>query len=177
MALALTAGVLLFTLAILFAISRRQTSRLVNLDWHELVARLEPLPVDAIGQVAAEYLKPVKGQIGLDPNVVWNSIGGEEGLRRMRANAEVLIALAAYAQRWNFHESVIVAERMRHDGVALRRALFYLALSSKLARGRVYGPFYVHQAVSSYQLMRQRLLALYESSHAGRMPELLTAQF
>ncbi len=177
MVLAFIAGALFLLLAALFCLARRQTSRLSNLGWHELVARLEPLPVDAIAYMADEYLNPVKGQIGLDPNAAWISIGGEDGLRRMRANAEVLIALAAYAQRWNFHESVIVAERMRHDGVALRRALFYLAWNSKLARRKVYGPFYLQQAVSSYQLMRQRLLALYETSHAGRMPELLTAQF
>ena len=177
MVLAVSAGSLLLLFAALFVLSRRQTSRLHNLDWHELVARLEPLPVQAIARAADEYLNPVKGQVGLDPNDLWNSIGGEEGLRRMRANAEILIALAAYAQRWNFHEGVIVAERMRHDAVALRRALFYLALNSKLARGRVYGPFYMQQAVSSYQLMRQRLLALYESSHAGRMPDLIVAQF
>lgn len=177
MVLAIIAGALFLLLAGLFALSRRQTSRLSDLDWHQLVARLEPLPVDAVAHVADEYLHPVKGQIGLDPNAAWIGIGGDDGLRRMRANAEVLIALAAYAQRWNFHESVIVAERMRYDGIALRRALFYLSLNSKFARGKVHGPFYLQQAVSSYQLMRQRLLALYETSHAGRMSDLLTAQF
>jgi hypothetical protein len=33
-------------------------------------------------------------------------------------------------------------------------------------------PFNVHEAASAYYLMRQRLLALYETSHAGLYPAL-----
>jgi len=41
----------------------------------------------------------------------------------MRENAEIMLALAAYAQRWNFEEAVIVTERMRLDAASLRRAI------------------------------------------------------
>ena len=57
------AGALLLLLAALFALSRRQTSPLSDLDWHELIARLECLPIDTIAHVADEYFNPVKGQI------------------------------------------------------------------------------------------------------------------
>jgi hypothetical protein len=33
-------------------------------------------------------------------------------------------------------------------------------------------PFHLHEAASSYYLMRQRLLALYQTSHAGLYPRL-----
>jgi hypothetical protein len=42
-------------------------------------------------------------------------IGGLKGIQR-KNNADVLIAFAVFAERWNFHEGVIVAERMRRDG-------------------------------------------------------------
>ena len=102
-------------------------------------------------------------------------IGEAEGLKRMHANAEVLIALAGYAQRWNFHESVIVAERMRQDGLALRRAVHLTTFSMIFGYARHRSPFYLQQAASSYDLMRERLLALYETSHAGRYSALAAA--
>jgi len=36
---------------------------------------------------------------------IWESLGGFEGLKRMRQNAEIMLALAAYAQQWNFEEA------------------------------------------------------------------------
>lgn len=155
--------------------TQRTASRLSSLSWEELLARLEPVGNEGVTAVALEYLQPAKNQLGMEPSELWTQIGGEEGLARMRRNAQVLLALAAYAQRWNFHEGVIVAERMRHDGVALRRAASRITLGMSWGVGKARGAFYVHEAASAYYLMRERLLALYESSHAGRYPALASA--
>ncbi len=155
--------------------TRIKVSRLARLSWDELVAKLEPVPSEGISTVALDYLQPAKGQISIEPNSLWAMVGEAEGMRRMSANAEVLIALAAYARRWNFHESVIVAERMRRDGLALRRAMMRLSFGTALGFSQVRGPFNVQEAASAYYLMRQRLLALYETSHAGRYPLLAAA--
>ncbi len=155
--------------------TRLKVSRLARLSWDDLVAKLEPVSVSGISTVALDYLQPVKGQLSIEPNALWAMIGEAEGMRRMYANAEILIALAGYARRWNFHESVIVAERMRRDGVALRRATLRLSFGTALGYGQVRGPFNVQEAASAYYLMRQRLLALYETSHAGRYPRLAAA--
>ena len=152
-----------------------RSSRLSRLSWEELVAKLEPLPAEGIASVALEYLHPMKGQIGIETDQLWTLIGGADGLQRMRANADVLIALAGYAQRWNFNESVIVAERMRRDAILLKRATFRLGLNVAFGRGEVRGPFNVQEAASAYYLMRQRLLALYETSHMGRYSSLAAA--
>ena len=155
--------------------TQRTASQLSTQSWETLVAQLAPVHADGITAIALEYLQPAKSQLGLEPSEMWEMIGGTEGLARMRANANVLIALAAYAQRWNFHEGVIVAERMRHDGLALRRATTQITLGLTWGIGKARGAFYVHEAASSYYLMRQRLLALYETSHAGRYPRLAEA--
>jgi hypothetical protein len=155
--------------------ARLKASRLSRMSWEDLVARLEPVRSAGIARVARDYLEPSKRQIDLEPFHIWEMVGEEEGLRRMRANAEILIALAGYAQRWNFDESVVVAERMRRDGVALRRAVFELSLGVALGDTRTRGPFSVQEAAGAYYLMRQRLLALYETSHAGRYEQLAAA--
>ena len=65
----------------------------------------------------------------MEPSEIWESLGGYEGLTKMRENAEIMLALAAYAQRWNFTEAVIVTERMRLDAALLRRAVRRVELS------------------------------------------------
>ncbi len=167
----------LFGLAILFAAfaylrTYLKASKLSRLSWDELLGRLEPVPVRGISTVALDYLQPSKGQLQIGTAELWVMIGGDEGVRRMYANAEVLIALAGYAQRWNPEESAIVAERMRRDGVTLRRAALRLSLGFMAQQGDVCGPFNVQEAASAYYLMTQRLLALYQTSHAGRYPRL-----
>ncbi len=98
-----------------------------------------------------------------------------EGLHGMRRNANLLIALAVHVQRWNFEEGVIVTERMRQDAVQLKRALFRIRIEMLLRRTQLRTPFYIQQAASSYYLMTKRLLALYETSHAGLLPVLKAA--
>lgn len=156
--------------AFAFFRTHKKTNSLSRLSWEDLVAKLQPVPVEGITTVALDFLHPTKGQIGIETGQLWTMVGGKDGLRKMRENAEVLVALAGYAQRWNFEESVIVAERMRRDALALRRATFRLSLLFAVGYGRVRGPFNLQEAAGAYHLMRQRLLALYETSHMGRYP-------
>lgn len=168
-------GVLLGALCFLMAQSRRQRRR----RWHEIVADLQPLNMKELSAIAIDYLEPNSGQIALEPEEIWESIGGYEGLRKMRENAEVMLALAACAQRWNFTEAVIVTERMRIDAAQLRRAVRRVEwglLSSRLVRHyRLALPLHAQEASSAYCLMRQRLLCLYQTSHAGLYPTLAEA--
>jgi hypothetical protein len=151
---------------------RRASRKTVQMDWKELVAGLNRLNVVELSVVAVDYLTPHRGQIDIEPNQIWTNLGGYEGLKKMRENAEIMIALAAYAQRWNFDEAVIVTERMRHDAVTLRRAIRRVELGMipgrLLLRFKFTLPLYAQEASSAYYLMRQRLLSLYETSHAGR---------
>ena len=149
--------------------------RLASLEWNDLLERLGPVATEGVTAIALEYLHPAKGQLRLETDDLWTLVGGVAGLAQMRENADTLIALAGYAQQWNFHESVIVAQRMRQDALTLRKATFKIAVGLFLHYGRARGPFYVQEAASAYYLMRARLLALYESSHAGRYPALSAA--
>jgi hypothetical protein len=166
-------------LAVTAVRSQRSSIKLSQSSWNELVSGLEFIDFRGVSLVARDYLDPSKGQIDLEPQEIWTLLGGDEGLRTMLVNADRLIALAAFAQQWNLDESVIVAERMRRDGVRLRKAVRHVQMGmfSQIFTGRhwVQVPFHLQEAASSYYLMRQRLLALYESSHAGLYPQLAKA--
>jgi hypothetical protein len=149
--------------------------RLRSITWEILVSRMQPLHARGLEIVALDNLQPKANQLKLEPEHLWGLVGGVEGLRRMRSNADLLIALAAYVQRWNFEEGVIVTERMRHDAMQLKRAIFRIRFDMMLHRSQIHAPFYIHQAASSYYLMTRRLLALYETSHAGLLPRLAEA--
>jgi hypothetical protein len=172
-------GALLCGFAAAVLADRRSSQKMALLDWNDLVARLYRLDMVELSAVATDYLTPRRGQIDLEPNVIWESLGGYDGLKRMRENAEIMLALAAYAQRWNFEEAVIVTERMRLDAAALRRAVRRVELgmipASLLRHFRLTLPLHAQEASSAYYLMRQRLLALYETSHVSRYPTLAAA--
>ncbi|HKO12672.1 MAG TPA: hypothetical protein VJV22_11935 [Acidobacteriaceae bacterium] len=144
--------------------------------WNDLVAALTPIDFTHISSVARDFLDPREGQISLEPPDMWLMLGGKSGLRRMRENAEIMLQLAALAQQWNFEEGVIVTERMRRDALRLRssvrRVEMTLLLHRVLRSSTTLIPFHLHEAASAYYLMRQRLLALYQTSHAGLYPQL-----
>ena len=167
------------TLAVTAIRSQKSALKLSQRSWSDLVAEIEFIDFRGISLVARDYLDPRKGQIDFEPEQIWTLLGGDEGLRAMLLNADRLIALAAFAQQWNLDESVIVAERMRRDGLRLRKAVrrVQLGMLSQIFTGRhwVEVPFQLQEAASAYYLMRQRLLALYETSHVGLYPQLAKA--
>ena len=170
---------LLAFVILVFAFTYTRTNmkrkRMARLSWNDLVARLEPVPNDGISAVAVDYLRPEGGQLKIETNEIWELIGGPDGVNRMYANSEVLVALAQYVRRWNPAESAVFAERMRRDAVSLRRAVFMLSFGVMVGNNSVYGPFNLQEAASAYYLMRERLLALYETNHAGRYERLAAA--
>lgn len=152
------------------------TLRIDRRSWSDVVAALQPVQFDQVTSVARDFLEPREGQISLEPPDMWLMLGGKEGLRRMKNNAQLMLVLAAHAQRWNFDEGVIVTERIRRDALRLRQAVrrveIALMFHGVLRRSATLIPFHLHEAASAYYLMRQRLLALYQTSHAGLYPRL-----
>lgn len=159
--------------------SQRKSIKLTGTGWNELVEQIEQVELGGLRAVAQDYLDPKENQTRIEPEELWKLVGGHEGLRRMRSNAELMLALAAHAQHWNFQEATIVGERMRRDSLRLRRAVLRIELGllrySLLRRFSLYAPFHLQEAAGAYYLMRQRLLALYATSHSGRHPLLAAA--
>jgi hypothetical protein len=156
--------------------SQLSAIRVERRSWQDLVSQLKRIEFERVTSVARDYLEPKEGQISLEPTDMWLMLGGREGLRRMRENAKLMLLLAVHAQQWNFDEGVIVTERMRRDALrlyhAVRRVEIALTFHFVVRRSANLIPFHLHEAASSYDLMRQRLLALYQTSHAGLYPAL-----
>lgn len=162
---------------VLFALRSQFSSvRIDRRSWSEVVAGLQHVDFEHVSSVARDFLEPREGQISLEPPDMWLMLGGKEGLRRMKSNARLMLILAAHAQRWNFDEGVIVTERIRRDALRLRRSVRRVELAlmfhSIMRHSAALIPFHLHEAASAYYLMRQRLLALYQTSHAGLYPRL-----
>lgn len=149
---------------------RQQTT-----TWSALVSRLEPLQFADLEKIAKAYLEPRANQLEMTPQAMWRLLGGSDGLPRLRRNAEVMLELAIFVQRWNFEDATIVAEMMRRDAARMQKAITQIEVALLLRRQSFRIPFYIHEASAAYYLMRQRLLALYESSHAGLLPRLSQA--
>src|SRR5258708_6639174 len=126
---------------------RSVMSRLYKCDWNELCRQLEPIPKVTVAQIGEEYLNPRANQLGPEPVDIWLDLGGLEGLHRMRRNARILIALAAYAENWNFTESVIVKERMRQDARHLNNATYQVTARLLLQVGQVRLAFHLQESV------------------------------
>ncbi|HYK36418.1 hypothetical protein [Alloacidobacterium sp.] len=152
-----------------------RSRKLLSKDWQELVTSIEPMHMRGLEMVALDHLEPKKNQLRLEPDEIWGLVGGKEGLRRMEHNADLMIALAAYVRNWNHDQSIIVAERIRHDSIQLKRAARRIRWSLHMRRGHLRIPFYVHQAAASYYLMTRRLLSLYETNQYVLYPALAGA--
>ncbi len=160
---------------VLYVQGWRKKNRLRAATWEQLAGQLEGVPMMGITKVALDYLQPTKGQLAIQTDEMWQLVGGAEGLKRMQTNAKILLQLAAFAEQWNRQESIIVGERMRREAQTLRRAVGKIHRGLIWGYGRSTGPFCVQEATSTYYLMRQRLLALYETSHVGRHARLSIA--
>ncbi len=154
-----------------FVRTRKRNSDLARLDWNVLVSKIAPLPFDVITRVAVDYLQPGFAHNSVNSSDVWELIGRDEGLQRLYSNSQVLMALACRAT-WDPDESFIAIEQMRRDAMVIRRAVVRLSLGLSLGYDRSQGPFSVQQAVSSYYLMRARVLTLYANHHGPRSLEL-----
>jgi hypothetical protein len=173
--IAIFLGIFILIIIAAFAYAHTTGNRLRAVEWEDLVRAIEPIHARGLEIVALDHLQPHGNQLRLEPDEMWGLVGGLEGLKRMQHNADLMIALAAYVNRWNYAQSIIVAERIRHDSIQLKRALFRIKWNLYVRRSQVRVPFYLHQAASSYYLMTKRLLTLYETNQYMLYPRLSEA--
>lgn len=133
------------------------------------------MPGRGVDAVADSYLHPRLNQTELEPDTIYQLLGGADGMRMMRENAQVMLELAGYATRWNQMEATIVAEMIRRDARRLRHALWMVRFDMLWQNFSLRTPFRMQEAAASYQLMSSRLRALYEASHIGLYPQLAEA--
>ena len=85
--------------------------------WSSLLDRLIEVDRNRIAVVALDLVdeegRPREhGDSEIEPESMWDLVGGLDGLEILENNCEVLVELAAYVQRWH-PEAVVVAEQLR----------------------------------------------------------------
>lgn len=158
-----------------YLLSLRKARDLSATTWEELVLRLQPVRGQEIKTVA-HTLSLDEGQSASEMfGRLYGEIGGSEGIRRMRRNAEVLIMLAAYTEVWSPGISASTVQKMRADGLRLKQAAWSMTVASFCARPNRIMVHLVRDLSRSYDGMVDKLLALYVTVHISRHPSLYAA--
>ena len=152
-----------------FAYKRRKLHRQ---SWHSILSRAEAVNLTALQEISDVYLHPGADQLRIEPNEMWKAVGGLSGLQHMRQNATTMLELAVFAERWNTENGRIVSELIRRDVSRFRKAALRVELSFLHQFGFIRAPFHLQEAISSYWLMRGRLLGAYSVAHIGLKSQL-----
>ena len=143
--------------------------------WQAILSEFKQVNMDGLHRIADPYLQPSSDQLRLEPPLMLELAGGDEGLKRLTVNAGLMLELAVLAEQWNRVEGVIIAEMLRRDATRIRKAVRRIRLDMMWTNSSVSGAFHLQEAVSSYCLMRARLLGLYANAHIALVPYLEAA--
>lgn len=153
--------------------------RVSKSTWASLLGRLAPVDNSNIAIVALDLIDEEgnarhSGTPELEPDAIWDLLGGLDGLKTLGDNCDVLIDLAAYVQLW-YPEALVVAEELR---INTREIKWHIDRLQGAARtGNLHSSFadYAQRAAATYYLMTRHLLALYGAANVPGFTDLQAA--
>jgi hypothetical protein len=151
-----------------------RSRRVAGNDWMTLLGRLRKLDRDKVAAVALDLLDEQDVQPQLDPALIYDMVGGMNGLDALQQNCDVLIDLATYVQRW-YPEALELAEELRVNSRAIKWHIGRLRGASQTGHLHEQFPEYAQRAVATYYLMTRSLLVLYEGVQVPEFAELQRA--
>ncbi len=110
----------------------------------------------------------------LNPERIWDLLGGMKGLEALGSNCEVLIDLAAHVQLW-YPEALIVAEQLRINAREIKWHIERLRGAAQTGNLESSFPAYAQRAAATYYLMTKHVLSLYESASVPGLADLQAA--
>lgn len=173
-------AVFLVVLATIAIRSYRRAVKSSTRDWEQLLKRLQVVNRSSIAEVALDIIdesgqqKRDVGSATLEPERIWNLVGGLRGLKVLKANCEVLIDLAFYVQKW-YPEALAVTEQLRLSAREITWHLERLEGAEKTGKLKTAFAMYAQPAVGTYYLMTRQLLALYEQGNLPMLADLRNA--
>jgi hypothetical protein len=174
-------SVVLFLVLILgigtrFYLRHRRREKYPYGKWDDLLKRLSSLDGGNLALIAheatPEVLQADDDDQDLDPETLWQLMGGMRGLEAMEKNCDVLVDLAFYVQQW-YPEALIIAEQLRLNAQEVRWHVERLKVAAKAGNGRTATADYLPRAVATYYRMTAAVLSLYED---GKLPGLAELQ-
>ena len=164
--------VALGAIAARYALRSRRSSQAT---WDELLARLVHLDREKIAAIALDAIDDSTHETFLlEPEAIWEMLGGMEGLERLENNCQVLIDLATYVQRWH-PEALVVAEQLRLNAREINWHVGRLKGAAQSGNLQTAFASYAQRAVATYYLMTRHVLELYEQVSFPELAELKQA--
>lgn len=165
------AGVVMILIVVstYYTLRARRSSRNA---WMILMQRLRPINRELFTAVALDLLEEGDPEQRLDPDLIFDMIGGLNGLDALNQNCDVLIDLATYVQKW-YPDALQLAEELRLSAREIKWHIGRLRAASENGHLRDQFPTYAQQAVATYYLMTRSLLVLYEGV---QLPEFVDLQ-
>ena len=176
----LAVAVFLGLITAVVAYSYRRLRKISGRDWDRILAELIAVDYSAIENVSLDIIDR-SGQkrkddyaMELEPERIWELIGGMEGIETLAKNSQTLIELAFYLQKWH-PEALIFAEDLRRKAREIEWQADRLRAAAKTGKPLVLFSSHAQSATAAYYVMIHRLLSLYEISRFSRFPDLQKA--
>ena len=175
MRLFLTAACLLFAALASTGLYYALRARRASCDtWKNLISRLRPVPRENVQHVALDLLEGNPGEAPLDPERIWELLGGMAGLDAMEQNCDVLIDLAAFVAR-SYPEAQQIADDLRLNAREIQWHVSRLRGAERTGHQREQFSTYAQPAVATYYLMTRSILLLYEGARVPGFADLQAA--
>jgi hypothetical protein len=175
----LVVAIFAVALAGVFAYYLLRARRTSKAGWAGLLGRLiavnnSNIAIVALDLVDEEGHPRVGGVPELEPEQIWDLLGGMKGLEALGSNCDVLIDLAAYVQLW-YPEALVIAEQLRLNAREIKWHIERLEGAAKTGNLESSFPAYAQRAAATYYLMTRHVLALYESANLPGFTDLQAA--
>lgn len=168
-------GIFLAALAAVAVRSALRGRRSSQATWEQLLARLAHIDREKIAAIAMDAIDDSTHEtFVLEPEAIWEMLGGMEGLERLEKNCHVLIELATYVQRWH-PEALVVAEQLRLNAREIEWHVGRLKGAAQAGNLQTAFASYAQRAVATYYLMTRHVLELYEQVSFPELAELKQA--
>jgi hypothetical protein len=163
-----------------YYLRHRRTRGLPYGNWESLLSRLSTVDRDKIALISHNLRNESQPRMidgddsDLDATQIWSLIGGLTGLEVMERNCAVLVDLAFYVQQW-YPEASLVAEQLRMDAREVQWHVGRLKSAAQTGKLELFFSDYAQPAITTYYLMTQRVLALYEKYNLPGLSDLQSA--
>ena len=147
-------------------------------EWDQLLARLVPIDHHSLQRIAGDAGADPELESSeidaLDPEEVWQLLGGMRGIDVMEKNCSVLVDLVFYVQQW-YPEALLIAEQLRLNAREVEWHIGRIRAAAKSGRQPAATAEYLQQAVAIYYRMTCEVLALYEQANLPGLAHLQQA--
>lgn len=154
-----------------------RSRRVAGQSWQNLLAGLVAVDRDSLALLAAsdDEDRPGGPAGEIEPQEIWDLVGGMRGLEALAANCSVLIELACMVQQ-TYPEALVVAEQLRLNAREVQWHVMRLRDSTKAAENLHSAfPHYAQRAATTYVRMTQSVLELYQAAGMPAYPALQRA--